>query len=134
MSKALNGAGALAGIFSLAAAAIAAAAPGSAPSQQAAHAKGGTLFKQRCAMCHTIAGSGGKLGPDLTGVVGRKAGSTAYGYSAALRSSKIVWDVAALDTFLAAPSKAIPGTRMAIAISDPQDRQAIVSYLEAAGN
>lgn len=105
--------------------------PVAAPPQAAA--QGDILFKQRCAMCHAVAGKGGKLGPDLTGVVGRKAGTTAYAYSPALKASKLVWTEKALDTFLIAPPKMIPGTRMSIAVSGPDDRQAIVSYLAAAG-
>lgn len=106
-----------------------------APSQAAAQtdpARGETLFKQRCAMCHTVKGKGGKLGPDLTGVVGRKAGSAAFAYSPAMKSSKIVWRAATLDTYLTAPTKLIPGSRMTISVSKPEERQALASYLASA--
>ncbi len=41
------------------------------------------LFGQQCQLCHGNAGTGG-LGPGLGGVVGRKAGSVAFGYSRAI--------------------------------------------------
>lgn len=96
-------------------------------------AKGETLFKQRCAMCHAVAGKGGKLGPDLAGVVGRKAGSTAYAYSPAMKASTTVWNTRTLDTYLAAPAKTIPGTKMAVSVSNAEDRAALVRYLAATG-
>jgi cytochrome c len=92
-------------------------------------ARGQTLFKQRCATCHAVSGVGGKVGPDLTRVIGRKAGSTAYSYSAAMKGSKIVWSAATLDKYLAAPTKAVPGTKMVIAVAKPEDRKAIIGYL-----
>lgn len=94
-------------------------------------ARGATLYQQRCAMCHTRNGKGGKIGPDLTAVAGRKAGSTTYAYSSAMKASKAVWNAATLDKYLAAPTKMIPGTKMVISVSKPEDRAAIVSYLAA---
>lgn len=99
---------------------------------QADTVRGETLFKQRCAMCHSLKGKGGKLGPDLTAVVGRKAGAGSFAYSPAMKASKIVWKPASLDTFLAAPMKMIPGSRMAIAVSKPEERKALIGYLAAA--
>ena len=95
-------------------------------------ARGETLFKQRCAMCHSVKGKGGKLGPDLTAVVGRKAGSGSFTYSPAMKASKVIWKPATLDAYLAAPMKMIPGTRMAIAVSKPDERAALIGYLAAA--
>lgn len=94
--------------------------------------RGETLFKQRCAMCHTVKGKGGKLGPDLTGVAGRKAGSGSFAYSPAMKSSKIVWKPATLETYLAAPTKLIPGSRMTISVSKPEERKALAAYLGSA--
>jgi cytochrome c len=58
---------------------------------------------QRCSACHTTTDQG-KAGPGLRGVVGRPAGTVeAFRYSAAMKSSGLVWDEATLDRFLAAP-------------------------------
>lgn len=91
---------------------------------------GGAIFRQRCQMCHvTTPGQRAGLGPNLAGVGGRKAASTDFLYSPALRASGIKWDKATLDRFLQAPAKMVPGTRMAISITNPADRAAVVAYL-----
>lgn len=90
---------------------------------------GEQLFKQRCVSCHAVAGQGGKLGPDLGGIVGRKAGATAYAYSPALKASKTVWTATTLDAYLSAPAKAAPGTKMLISVSNPDQRKAVIAYL-----
>ena len=49
---------------------------------------GAGLYRQRCQSCHAIApGTASPLGPNLLGVVGRKAGSTGYSYSPALKAA-----------------------------------------------
>ncbi|HEX7877505.1 MAG TPA: c-type cytochrome [Sphingobium sp.] len=94
---------------------------------------GEQLFRQRCAMCHVnAAGKPATLGPNLSGVVGRKAGSTAYAYSAALKASKITWTSANLDRYLSGPARMVPGTRMAVVLSDPAQRGALIKYLSSA--
>lgn len=93
-------------------------------------AAGATLFKQRCAACHSTApGAKSAVGPNLAGVAGRKAGQGDFNYSPALRSSGITWDKAKLDSFLAAPKKLVPGTRMVIGVPNAQQRANIVAYL-----
>jgi cytochrome c2 len=95
-------------------------------------AQGKVLFQERCGLCHTAApddGDGGQ-GPALAGVVGRKAGSAAgFHYTQALRTSGRVWTPAALDIFLAAPSKDVPGTNMPVATPSPKDRADLIAYL-----
>lgn len=96
-------------------------------------AMGEQVFK-RCVACHTIdKGGANGIGPNLHGVVGRPVASHAgFSYSSAMKAKGGVWDVAALDTYLEAPMKAIPGTRMAFAgVYDPLDRKALLLYLEA---
>lgn len=111
-----------------AAAALALMGSGTAFAQAAPD--GGALFKQRCQMCHTVTpGQIHGLGPSLAGVAGRKAASTDFPYSPALRKSGLVWNPATLDKFLAAPGALVPGTRMTISVSDPRQRAAIVAFL-----
>jgi cytochrome c len=50
---------------------------------------------------------GGKTGPNLYGVVGRAAGSADFAYSDALKAAGaagLIWDEAALVTYLADPT------------------------------
>lgn len=92
---------------------------------------GAELFKQRCQACHSdTAGKPAGVGPNLAGVVGRKAGSTSYNYSAALKSSGLTWTKSNLDQFLSGPAKKVPGTRMVMTISDKAQRAALIAYLE----
>ena len=89
-------------------------------------------FRQQCMLCHTAEpdDGGGALGPSLSGVVGRKAADAeGFGYSRALAASKLVWDEATLDRFLAAPTKVVPGTSMTNAVPDEADRANLISYL-----
>lgn len=96
-------------------------------------AMGAQVFK-RCVACHTIdKGGANGIGPNLHGVVGRPVASHAgFSYSSAMKAKGGVWDAATLDTYLEAPMKALPGTRMAFAgVYDPLDRKALLLYLEA---
>lgn len=87
---------------------------------------------QVCTGCH-VAEKGGRsmAGPNLYGVVGRKAATLDdFYYSDALSGSDITWDYASLDRFLANPSGYVEGTSMvAGAVRDAQTRAAIVAYL-----
>jgi cytochrome c len=96
-------------------------------------ARGQTLFS-RCSACHTVTEQN-KMGPHLSGVFGRTAGTVAgYSYSKAMAAYAKTWDEATLDTFLTAPNKAVPGTKMAAgAIANPQDRADIIAYLKTLG-
>ncbi|MEN5209422.1 c-type cytochrome [Stenotrophomonas terrae] len=86
-----------------------------------------------CAACHSRdAGAHQGMGPNLHNLIGRKAGSNpGFDYSPALKASDITWDAKQLDAYLSAPTKRVPGTRMAIAVPDPARRQALIEYLSA---
>ncbi len=93
--------------------------------------RGQRLFL-RCSACHDLTdASVARIGPNLSGVVGRKAGTLAgYHYSAALTNSALVWDAATLDRWLTDPAALVPGTAMAFGgLPNPADRQAIIAYL-----
>lgn len=109
--------------------AVAGVAPRTADAAGAAPA-GEALFRQRCQVCHAVdAGKPSSVGPNLAGVVGRKAASTPFAYSAALKKSGVVWNRASLDRFLAGPAKMVPGTRMAVSVTDKAQRAALIEYL-----
>jgi cytochrome c len=84
-----------------------------------------------CWSCHDVTGTAIKVGPPLSGIVGRPAASAhPYGYSNALRASGIVWTPATLDRFLADPARFVPGTRMVSpGIADPALRGDLVFFL-----
>ena len=89
--------------------------------------KGKAIFTL-CASCHTPSGG---LGPSLVGAFGRKAGSLpGFSYSKAMVAYGVTWSDATLDTFLADPGKAVPGTSMPINVASPQDRQDVIAYLK----
>jgi cytochrome c len=91
---------------------------------------GEVLFRQRCAMCHSnVATKQVPLGPNLVGVVGRKAGSTPFKHSPALTASGITWDTAKLEQYLAGPTKLVPGSKMVVSVPDAAQRAALARYL-----
>ncbi len=94
----------------------------------------GKLLFLRCASCHNIGPGPEKIGPNLAGVVGRKAGSLpGYAYSPAMQHANLVWNDATLDKWLTRPSDLVPGTAMAFAgLPAAADRQAIIAYLHTA--
>lgn len=90
---------------------------------------GAAVFRQ-CVACHVAKpGAVGIAAPNLYGVVGRKAASTTFAYSSALKASKLTWDKATLNTFLKAPGKLVPGTRMVVMIPDDAKRANLIAYL-----
>jgi cytochrome c len=94
-------------------------------------ATGAALFN-RCALCHSATkGGGNKIGPNLFGVVGRKAGTyPGFSYSAAMKNSGIVWTSPKLDAYLVAPQQIVPGNSMPFAgIADAPQRANLVAYL-----
>jgi len=86
----------------------------------------------QCTACHTIREGINGVGPSLFGVVGRKAGTLAgYSFSEANKNSGLTWDEATLDTYLTAPMKMVPGTRMTFpGVPDAAKRKAIIEFLK----
>ena len=91
-----------------------------------------TSFAQ-CSVCHTVSkGAANGIGPNLYGVIGKKAGGVkGYAYSSQLKAAKLVWDAKTLDTWLANPMKLVPGTKMAyMGQTDAKKRAEIAAYLK----
>ena len=96
--------------------------------------RGAILFLQ-CRACHTLkAGEPNRVGPNLAGVIGRKAGgATDFAYSPALLKSGIVWTDKELDLWLLDPMRLVKGTKMAYSgMKQPEDRAALIAYLKSA--
>lgn len=92
---------------------------------------GEALFKAKCQMCHSVvAGKKSAMGPNLRGVVGRKAATDAYAaYSPKLKAFGKVWTPELLDQWMQSPTKMVPGTRMIFAVPDAKQRKDIAAYL-----
>jgi len=104
--------------------------------------RGATVFN-KCKACHEVGeGARNKVGPRLTGVVGRPAGSVdgfQYGSGmAGARGKGLVWDEAALFDYLADPRKflrAFTGddkakAKMPLRLKDEADRRDVIAYLK----
>jgi len=99
----------------------------------AADAKNGETVFNRCAICHSnTKGAPAKIGPNLFGIVGRKAGSEpGFSYSAAMKSAGFVWTADKLTAYAQHPQVVVPGNRMAFGgISSNKDAADLVAYLE----
>src|SRR5580692_6753757 len=99
-----------------------------AQAQPADVAAGADVFQDRCSECHVPNGVG--QGPNLVGVVGRKAGTVhGFDYTPALKASGLTWTPANIDRFLSGPGKLVPGTAMSIVVANPVDRRQVIAYL-----
>ena len=89
-----------------------------------------------CRACHQI-GPNAKngVGPELNGVVGRKAGSVAgYNYSPANKNSGLTWDEATLTKYLQNPQEVVKGTKMIFpGIKDEAKVKDVIAYLAQFG-
>jgi cytochrome c len=92
--------------------------------------RGEKVYEIRCIACHSI--DSNRVGPAHRVVFGRQAGTVpGYDYSAALRSSALVWNSVNLDRWLTNPEALIPGQKMGYFVSDPRDRADLIAYLKA---
>ena len=93
-----------------------------------------TAYNNACRTCHSLKEGDNRLGPSLSGIIGRKAGSLeGYAYSDSMKSSGISWDEATLDKFIADPEAVVRGNRMKPygGITDPAQRTTIIEFLKA---
>jgi cytochrome c len=105
-----------------------------AASAQDAAAGEKVFFKYKA--CHQI-GEGAKnaVGPVLSGVVGRKAGTYPdYSYSDANKNSGLTWDEATLKEYLKNPRAKVPGTKMIFpGLTKDDDIDNVIAYLKQFG-
>ena len=91
-------------------------------------------FKKSCGTCHVPATDAApRQGPNLFGVIGRKAGAVeGFKYSPAFVAGDdgVVWDEDTLDRWLADPQSVIPGAIMPYKQADPDKRRLIIDYLK----
>lgn len=110
----------------------------SATAASAQDAESGQDLYRQCRACHQIgAGAKNLVGPQLNGIVGRKAGTVAgFNYSEANKKAGadgLVWTDDNLMKYLANPLQFMPGTKMAYAgMKDEGDRKDLIAYLKKA--
>ena len=90
------------------------AVPGIAAAQDLA---AGEASFHKCQACHAVGvGAKNKLGPELNGLVGRKAGTAAgYQYSPAVKNAGFAWDQTSFAAYISNPRGKIPGNKMVFA-------------------
>lgn len=109
-----------------------------APARAEGDATKGKAAFAKCAICHQVGpGAATLVGPELNGIVGRKAGSVAdYPYSAGMKKlagEGYVWSEQNLDKWIADPKAMIPDSPMSLAfqgIPDAGERADIIAYLK----
>jgi cytochrome c len=96
-------------------------------------AAGKATFVRQCALCHTIdKAAPNRYGPNLFGVLGRRAGSVSgFQYSPAFKSmASWGWNEETLGGWISSPGTMIPGTTMGVfpGVAD-RDRGDLIAYL-----
>jgi cytochrome c2 len=97
-------------------------------------AEGERVFRQ-CAACHQIGPDAKhRVGPELTDVIGRTAGTAeGFRYSKGMVEAGeggLVWTEEVLEHYLENPRADVKGTTMAFAgLKQEEDRQAVVAYI-----
>ena len=94
---------------------------------------GKTVFSQQCGICHAVTDEPGgpTQGPNLVGLIGRKAASDKDfpSYTAALKAYGVTWNAKNLSDFLINPMAKVPGTMMPMILPDDKIRADVVAYL-----
>ena len=100
---------------------------------QAQNAEDGKAVFNKCRACHQV-GPGAKnlVGPELNGLIGRKAGSVAgFNYSEANKNSGLTWDEATFREYIKNPRAKIPNTKMVFpGLSDEKDINDLLAFLQ----
>ena len=115
-------------------AALALAASTAAASAQDV-AAGEQSFK-KCLPCHSVGeGAKNKVGPELNGIDGRKAGTAdGFNYTEANKNSGITWNESVFKEYIKDPRAKIPGTKMVFAgIKNEEEINNLWAYLRQFG-
>jgi cytochrome c len=108
------------------------------PALAADPSHGAQIFKGTCGVCHlaqphpAVSDLAMRIGPNLWGVVGRKAGTTQhFRYSAAMMQSGVVWTPEKLRPYIHDPQTTIPNIRMSFqGLKNLKDVDDVIAYLQ----
>jgi len=98
-------------------------------------AKGENVFK-KCKICHQIGeGAKNQVGPQLNGVIGRKAGTIeGFSYSPAMKEAGekgLTWTDEDLHKYIENPKDFVPKNKMAfVGLKKPDERDDVIAYLK----
>jgi cytochrome c len=98
-------------------------------------AAGEQSFK-KCLPCHSVGeGAKNKVGPELNGLDGRKAGTAeGFNYTEANKNSGITWNESVFKEYIKDPRAKIPGTKMVFAgIKNEEEVNNLWAYLKQFG-
>lgn len=104
------------------------------PAQSAGDPAAGQKVFNKCKTCHEVDKPKNKVGPELVGLFGRKAGTAPdYKYSEAMKNSGITWDEKTIAQYVRDPKAFIPGNKMAFAgLKSDEDVENLIAYLKEA--
>jgi cytochrome c len=90
---------------------------------------------RKCQPCHDVGEAAkNKLGPELNGIDGRKAGTAeGYSYSDSNKNSGIVWNEASFKEYLEDPQAKMPGTKMIFSDKNENEVADLWTYLKQFG-
>jgi cytochrome c len=110
--------------------------PTGALAQVTGNADAGEDVFKKCRACHDAGPDAkNKVGPLLTGIIGRKSGTVeGFAYSDANKAAGekgLVWTEEEMYKYLEAPLTYMPKNKMAFAgLKDEQDRRDVIAYLK----
>ena len=87
----------------------------------------------RCVVCHSLEKGGEfRVAPNLWDIVGAEKArdSVWYNYSPALIEMGGTWSPEDLDSFLADANEFAPGSTKSIRVTNPEEREEIIEFLE----
>lgn len=99
---------------------------------EAQNADDGKAVFNKCRACHQVGpGARNLVGPELNGLIGRKAGSVAgFNYSEANKNSGLTWDEATFREYIKNPKAKIPNTKMVFpGLTDEKDISDLLAFL-----
>lgn len=105
-----------------------------APAYSAGDPAAGQKVFNKCKTCHEVDQLKNKVGPELVGIFGRKAGSAPdFKYSDAMKNSGITWDEKTLAAYVKDPKGFVPGNKMAFpGLKSDQEVDDLLAYLKQA--